>query len=242
MIEEETVNFYSDNFLLQGVLSYNEDEGLTENAEPTSNIKSKAALLCSPHPNLGGDMDNNIILEVAETLNKNGFVTLRFNYRGVGESESRFADIAQKYEYWEETMGSENYHDFVADAQAAMKFLKDATSKTFATDTNQEYFVIGYSFGSIQAMRLAHMDNLIKKTVCISLPFGKYDLQFAETSDKPKYFICFDNDFAASSEEAQNGYKRFSEPKSMEMVNNCDHFCRGMEDVIAKKVFKYLKS
>ncbi|MGR3176549.1 MAG: alpha/beta hydrolase [Candidatus Anammoxibacter sp.] len=204
---------------------------------PQSTIPNlKSALLCSPHPGLGGDMDNNIILSLAESLAKIGFITLRFNYRGVGDSESKFADFAQKFEYWENSMETDDYDDFVMDVKYALSFLKNETK----TDENHIFYMIGYSFGAIQALKVGIPDKDVKGIVCISTPFDKYDMRYAEMSNKPKYFISSDNDFAASTDDIEKGFEKFSGPKSLKMITDCDHFYRGKEELIAEKVINYL--
>lgn len=232
---EECVNFYSEDFRLEGVLSYCADEATIcnpqENQQSTI-LNPQSVLLCSPHPGLGGNMDNNVILSLAKALTKSGFITLRFNYRGVGESESKFDDLAQKFEYWENSMETDDYGDFVTDVISAMNFLKKETR----SDYRSTYYIAGYSFGAIQAMRVGLSDNDVKGIVCISTPFGKYDLKFAETSNKPKFFISSDNDFAASRDDIEQGFKRFCKPKSLEIITNCDHFYRGKEGLISGKV------
>jgi len=80
---EEHVNFNSDGLKLEGVLSYDENA-----------VNPPSMLLCPPHPHLGGDMENNVITALCKVLAEKGFVTLRFNYRGVGHSESRLGNIA----------------------------------------------------------------------------------------------------------------------------------------------------
>jgi alpha/beta superfamily hydrolase len=47
---EEHVHFNSDGLKLEGVLSYDENV-----------LNPLIALLCPPHPHLGGDMENNVI-------------------------------------------------------------------------------------------------------------------------------------------------------------------------------------
>ncbi len=37
-------------------------------------------------------------------------------------------------------------------------------------------------------------------------------------------FICADNDFASSIEEVNKGMLNISEPKTLDVVNNCVHF------------------
>ena len=227
---EECVNFLSDEFKLEGILSYNEDDGSDKD-------DYGLVLLCPPHPGLGGDIDNNVVLALAEALTLDGYVTLRFNYRGVGESGSRFSNIAQKFEYWESTMGSEDYGDFITDVESAMECLKKETGFT----DGRFCALIGYSFGAVQALRVGVMDKDVDGVVCISTPFAKYDLSFAEGAGKPTFFINSDNDFAASIEEITNGVERFSEPKCLEMIIDCDHFYRDKEGTVVEKVIKFLK-
>jgi hypothetical protein len=60
-------------------------EGMTEAASPT-----RAAIITHPHPLYGGDMDNPVVTALQRAYRRQGFSTLRFNFRGVGESESRY--------------------------------------------------------------------------------------------------------------------------------------------------------
>ncbi len=50
------------------------------------------AVLCHPHPQHGGTMNNKVVHTLARTLAGTGFATIRFNFRGVGESEGSYAD------------------------------------------------------------------------------------------------------------------------------------------------------
>ena len=43
-------------------------------------------VVCHPHPLYGGDMDNPVVVRVAEVCGELGLATLRFNFRGVGAS------------------------------------------------------------------------------------------------------------------------------------------------------------
>jgi alpha/beta superfamily hydrolase len=49
-----------------------------------------AALICHPHPLMGGSMHTHAVHRLARGVRLTGGVTLRFNYRGVGLSEGRY--------------------------------------------------------------------------------------------------------------------------------------------------------
>lgn len=49
-------------------------------------------VVCHPHPLHGGTLDNKIAFTLARTLNLLGLASLRFNFRGVGESDGTFDD------------------------------------------------------------------------------------------------------------------------------------------------------
>ena len=48
------------------------------------------AIVCHPHPLMGGTMDNKVVTTLARALRETGIPTLRFNFRGVGASEGTF--------------------------------------------------------------------------------------------------------------------------------------------------------
>jgi uncharacterized protein len=46
-------------------------------------------VLCHPHPAFGGNMDNSLIVRLAEVLSQRGYATLRFDFRGVRRSTGK---------------------------------------------------------------------------------------------------------------------------------------------------------
>jgi alpha/beta superfamily hydrolase len=50
------------------------------------------AVVCHPHPLHGGTMDNKVAQTLARAFVQLGYVAVRFNYRGVGQSEGGFGD------------------------------------------------------------------------------------------------------------------------------------------------------
>ncbi|HQU98121.1 MAG TPA: alpha/beta hydrolase [Nitrosomonas sp.] len=50
------------------------------------------AIVAHPHPLYGGTMDNKVIYTLFKTFLELGFITVKFNFRGVGQSEGNFAE------------------------------------------------------------------------------------------------------------------------------------------------------
>ena len=50
------------------------------------------AIVAHPLPTMGGTMDNKIVTTLVKTFSELGFIAIRFNFRGVGESSGSFDD------------------------------------------------------------------------------------------------------------------------------------------------------
>ena len=51
-----------------------------------------ALVLCHPHPLLGGNMDDAVLIAACSAANDKGVATFRFNFHGVGASEGKFKE------------------------------------------------------------------------------------------------------------------------------------------------------
>src|SRR3546814_926740 len=90
------------------------------------------AVLLHPHPLHGGTMNNRVVLNMFHAFTRRGFSVLRFNFRGVGRSQGRFARGEGE----------------LADAAAALDWLQ-------AVNTDAPVaWVGGFSFGAWIGMRL----------------------------------------------------------------------------------------
>ena len=78
-MSKRRVSFQSGSFSLEGVLSV-----------PVGPDPAPAVLVCHPHPLYGGSMSNNVVNAVFDTLVEARFAALKFNFRGVGESQGSF--------------------------------------------------------------------------------------------------------------------------------------------------------
>ena len=93
------------------------------------------ALVAHPHPLQGGTLDNKVAQTLAKTFAGLGYVSVRFNFRGVGKSEGAF----------DEGVGE------TADALAALDFGRSA----FSALAQRPPVLAGFSFGSYVQSRVA---------------------------------------------------------------------------------------
>jgi alpha/beta superfamily hydrolase len=88
------------------------------------------AVLCHPHPQFGGTMDNKVVQTLARALVQLGYCSVRFNFRGVGGSAGA----------WDEGRGE------IDDALAVVAALRGA---------GQPLVLGGFSFGGCVATQAA---------------------------------------------------------------------------------------
>lgn len=62
-------------------------------AKGRQDLSSGVLVLCHPHPLFGGTMDNKVVTTLARAGRDLGLAQLRFNFRGVGQSEGVHAEM-----------------------------------------------------------------------------------------------------------------------------------------------------
>jgi uncharacterized protein len=98
------------------------------------------AVVCHPHPQFGGTMDNKVVQTLARALVQLGYRCVRFNFRGIGASQGQ----------WDEGRGE------IDDAQAVVEAQRN---------TGEALVLAGFSFGGYLASqahtRLTDVERMI---------------------------------------------------------------------------------
>jgi len=109
------------------------------------------ALICHPHPKYQGTLDNKVVYTLARAANEAGMTAIRFNFRGVGDSEGAYdGGIGE-----------------VADARAVRDWAAEASGNAIEA-------LAGFSFGAAVALRLADSDGA-SSLVTVGLPSAYFD-------------------------------------------------------------------
>ncbi len=170
--------------------------------EPKGEAKG-SALVCHPHPLGGGTMHNKVIYRAAAGLIDAGLITLRFNFRGVGDSTGE--------------------HDGRGESQDVL----DALAYLTENYPSQPITLAGFSFGSRVGMEVGMDDDRIVRLISIGTPVDKYrDYEFLENLRKPILFVHGDNDEFGSVETLNELIAKVSAvtDTSVEIFQNCGHF------------------
>lgn len=121
-------------------------DGLKLEAELTIPEDPRAALVfCHPHPQMGGTMNAPLVAAVTKELVAARWAVLRFNFRGIGESEGEASTGAKE----------------VADAEGAVLFMR----RRFG---DLPVAIAGWSFGAAVATRVASHDDHLAALVAIA--------------------------------------------------------------------------
>ena len=171
--------------------------------KPKGDIKG-VALVCHPHPLGGGTMHNKVVFRAASGLVDAGFITLRFNFRGVG--------------------GSTGEHD---DGVGEQQDIKDALDYLTENYPDQPITFAGFSFGSRFGTEIAMDDERIVRLISIGTPVDKYrDYEFLENLTKPILFVHGDKDEFGSVESLNELVAKVSAvtDTSVKIFENCGHF------------------
>jgi alpha/beta superfamily hydrolase len=88
-MKQTRVSFASGELSLEGILAVPEGAG-----------PFPVVIVCHPHPQYGGEMNNNVVVPICQALAQASIASLRFNFRGVGASQGIFADGIGEKKTW----------------------------------------------------------------------------------------------------------------------------------------------
>ena len=207
-MRQSAVSFQVKGLTFEGVMAQPE-------AAPTA---LPGVVICHPHPLYGGDMDNNVVLSVTSALVEYGFATLRFNFRGVGNSQG------------EHTKGESEYHE-VLGALDLMKAWSGVDGRRIG--------LAGYSFGSSVILGNPVLQKRAEAIALISPSLQALEGSVLKGSKRPVLVITGDEDKLVQSAQLEAVLDSFSNQPSCEIVTGADHYWFGYEGQLAPKVVEF---
>jgi len=172
-----------------------------------------AAVVCHPHPQLGGTLHNKVVYRLARGLRSAGIAVLRFNYRGVGRSQGEYGNLDGEIE----------------DARAAVGWLR-------ARYPGLPYALAGFSFGARVITRLGCETSGARFLLAAGFPTAMGGAEYLEHCAIEKIFLQSTHDQFAPRADLEAAYARWAMPKRLEWIEAADHFFSGALDALEARV------
>ncbi|AIN62067.1 alpha/beta hydrolase [Pseudomonas soli] len=167
-----------------------------------------AVLICHPNPVQGGTMLNKVVSTLQRTARDAGYVTLRFNYRGVGQSAGSH------------DMGAGE----VEDAEAAAAWLRQQHPEL-------PLVLMGFSFGGFVAAslagRLEAADVELQQLFMIAPAVMRLNAQFPLPERVALIVVQPDTDEVVDPQLVYDWSAALSRPHELLKVAECGHFFHG---------------
>lgn len=164
------------------------------------------ALICHPHPLFAGTMQNKVVATLQRAARDAGYATLRFNFRGVGQSAGSYAEGRGE----------------IDDALAAARWLAEQHPGLPLT-------LMGFSFGSCvagnAAERLEEQGAELAQLFMLAPPVERFDVDLPERC--PLTVIQPEADEVVTPERVYAWSAELSKPHELIRMPECSHFFHG---------------
>lgn len=187
--------------------------------EPGVSPARGVALVLHPHPLGGGTMHNKVVFRAASALNDAGLITLRINFRGVGQSTGVHDDGRGELE----------------DVHAGLDYLEEQYRDFDVT-------LCGFSFGARVGLEVGISDKRVVNLISIGTPVDKYDFSFLEACRKSILFVHGDRDEFGEVAKLKQIVAKL-EPHTqvqLSVIKGAGHFFEGRLDELKRVMREWI--
>jgi uncharacterized protein len=190
--------------------------------QPAKTPRAPVAMVLHPHPKGGGTMNNRMVQNLYQMFVKRGFSVLRFNFRGVGNSQGTF----------------DNGIGELSDAASALDWMQQFNPEASTT------WIAGYSFGAWIGMQLLMRRPEIKGFMSISPPANLFDFSFLAPCPSSGIIVQGLADEIVTASAVQKLVDKLKTQKHItidyETVPNANHFYENEMDQVMGYNERYL--
>ena len=184
----------------------------------SAGVSDLGVVITHPHPQYGGDMTNPVVKAIAAAYRQRGFTTLRFNFRGVGNSAGHF----------DQGVGERD------DVRGAVSFLCDRGLK--ATHLS------GYSFGAwVNAMALQG-GLAVQGMTMVAPPVAFIDFEEGIRLPMLSAVVAGSRDEIAPPSLIRPLMGQWNPDARIDIIDRADHFFFGFLDEITRRLVQRIHS
>jgi alpha/beta superfamily hydrolase len=194
MMKEEQISFQSDGLRIEGLVGrYSGERGV---------------VITHPHSLYGGTMYNQVVETLVRAYQNKGLTTLRFNFRGVGESEGRYGEGRGEKE----------------DVISALRYLYGLEKSAIE--------LAGYSFGAWVNAHITPSDFSVSGMIMVSPPVAFLDFSFLSSDQRIKAVVAGGRDDIAPADQISHLIATWNPAALLEVIDGADHFYSGKTDIL----------
>jgi alpha/beta superfamily hydrolase len=176
-----------------------------------------AAVVCHPHPLHGGTLHNKVAHTLARTFVRLGFATLRFNFRGVEESEG----------HYDEARGE------LDDALAALNWMRER-------HPGLPQWVAGFSFGAAIAIRVAAAQP-VAGLVSVAPAVKRFAAGLDTQPQCPWLIVQGDEDELVNVDETIEWVNGLDPGPELRVITGAEHFFHGRLVLLREIVSEFVR-
>jgi uncharacterized protein len=188
----------------------------TLTSTPPETLKNITVVICHPHPLYGGTMHNKVIYTLARAFHQIGLRTVRFNYRGVGESLGEYGEGRGETE----------------DLLSVLNWLRQVRP-------DDEIWLAGFSFGGYIAARGASFWPT--KQLILIAPSVRH-FQFDFPIESPLLLIQGDKDEVVPPEAVFKWAENLPDKPRVICMHEAGHFFHGRLTELRNLIVENLSS
>lgn len=167
-------------------------------------------------------MSDSLLVEVARRVAAEGMIALRFNFRGVGQSQGPQSDGRME----------------PLDVAGAI----DCGLTQPGADPTK-ICLIGHAFGAYMALTYAPFDPRVRTVVAISLPlYRAMSAGFPRPFERPKLFVTGEFDEICPLYKLEPFVEQQKGPRGIKVITGARHLMRGYEEAGASTILKYIQN
>ncbi len=209
-MNEQAVIFRSDGLKLEGLLY-----------RPGNAGEDRAAVVCHPHPLYGGSMLDVVVEAILKAMWSIDCATLRFNFRGVGNSEGEYD--AGRGE--------------ARDAEAAVKYIAGLHGMQ-----RGKVILAGYSFGAIAAVNAAARSPEVTTVIAVAPPILSDGIASLASLKKRLVVIAGEEDRYCPPAQLEVLRNALLGLIRLKIIPGADHFFAGQEDEVTAALMDIVQS
>lgn len=184
---------------------------------PGDSEPHSAAVVCHPHPLHGGTLHNKVAQTLARAFVRLGFATLRFNFRGVEDSDG----------HYDEARGE------LDDALAALDWMRER-------HPGMPLWVAGFSFGAAIAIRAAAVQP-VAGLVSVAPAVKRFAAGLDTQPQCPWLIVQGDEDELVSADATIDWINGLEPGPELQVITGAEHFFHGKLVLLREAVSEFVR-